>query len=270
MSLESMPLQQPEINYQAEQEFIQQSLRSLAAQLKIYRPEGYPSMGDRFRGNKHILVQSGRLELDAEGPWNAGQAMPTDEELEEIEQMGYATDRFGRPRHPWYSKMAADIAVGVVMGKGFFREWGPNYTADSIAMQAGHVLLVRRGDSGLWAATGGFRDLDKETGLWEESLEAAIRETSEEGNLDLSQHETPTQIFQGLIVDPRMTANAWPETTAYFFDLGDNPNLPPVNGGDDAEAAKWWPIEEARQTQLHGSHNLLIEMAWRQYCQNRS
>lgn len=269
MSLENTPSRRPETDYQARQEFMQGSLRALAAQLKSHRYPDYPTMGDRFRGNKHILVESGRLELDADGPWNTGQAMPTDEELAQIEQSGLPTDRFGRPKHPWYGKMATDIAVGLAMGKGFFREWGPNYTADPVIIQAGHVLLVRRGDNGLWTNPGGFRDRDEETGILEDSLEAAIREGGEEAGLDLT-GVIPVLIYEGPVADIRMTANAWPETAAYFFDLGDNPELPEVWGGDDADEARWWPIEETRQTLLHGSHNLLTELAWQRFCQNRA
>jgi ADP-ribose pyrophosphatase YjhB (NUDIX family) len=166
--------------------------------------------------------------------------------------------------------MIGDPDIGVVTGKGFFRKWGPNYTADSVIMQAGHVLLIKRGDSDLLAVTGGFRDFDDKTGALEDPLHAAIREPREESGADLSECRTPVQVYQGPVADIRMTANAWPETTAYLFDLGDDPNLPPVSGRDDAKEAYWRPIEEARRIQLHGSHNLLIELAWHRLCRNRA
>ena len=259
MFLENMQSKLPETDLADAETFMRQSLGLLAEQLKTHRHEGYPGLGNRFRGIKHTLTEAGRMELSADDPWNVGQILPTDEEIIDIADMGYRTDSQGRPKHPWYGKMAADVAIGVVMGKGFYRYWGPNYTADSVVIQNGHVLLIERRDSGLYAVTGGHRDPDETTGELEDSLHAGIREVGEEADLDLNGRGSPVQIHQGPVVDIRMTANAWPETTAFLFDLGDDPNLPPVKGGDDAKKAGWKPLEVARQLPMHGSHKLFIE-----------
>lgn len=260
MSSENLQSTQLKSDYRAEQEFMQQSLRALASQLKTYRHPGYPGLGSRFRGMQSILLESGHLELSVDDPWNVGQAVPTAEELDDIAELDCRTDNLGRPRHPWARSMAADVAVGVVMGKGFFRRWGPNHTADSIVVQAGHVALIDRKDTGQPALPGGFRNMDDKADL-EDSLPAAVRELEEETGFDLSDRASAKVIHHGPVADIRMTANAWPETTAIVFDLGDSSSLPLLDGDDDADHAYWKPLEEARRVQLYGSHNLLLEKA---------
>src|SRR5688572_17551426 len=51
----------------------------------------------------------------------------------------------GAPLHPWLTEMLADPGIGVVTGKHFYRNYGPNYTADPIVVRRDlaepHILL---------------------------------------------------------------------------------------------------------------------------------
>jgi ADP-ribose pyrophosphatase len=155
--------------------------------------------------------------------------------------------------------MIEDPKAGVLVGKGNYYHWGPNYTVDSIILHNGKVLLVQRGDNGMWALPAGFIDPG------EDVITAGIRETIEETGVDLRAANMPTLIFQGPIVDARMTANAWPETSCLVFALPHDVPQPEVKGMDDADDAKWVRIEDAEQTLLFGGHNFLLNKALEPY-----
>ncbi|MFC9431645.1 NUDIX domain-containing protein [Streptomyces sp. NPDC056987] len=107
------------------------------------------------------------------------------------------------------------------------------YTADVVLLAAGQVLLILRGwdpYEGCWALPGGHVDRG------ETSLEAAARELKEEtgigvGVADLRQvgaYDAPGRDPRGRYV-----------TVAYTATLASP--VPPA-AGDDATAARWWPL----------------------------
>ena len=131
-------------------------------------------------------------------------------------------------------------------------------TVDAVVRAGGHVLLVRRGRApgqGLWALPGGFLDPA------ESVLDACLRELVEETGLPLSRGQM-RQALRGVKVfdHPQRSQRGRIVTHAHFFDLGDT-SPPPVQGGDDAAAAKWVLIRElpAMESQLHDDHFHMLD-----------
>ncbi|MFB8247360.1 NUDIX domain-containing protein [Streptomyces sp. NPDC055952] len=108
------------------------------------------------------------------------------------------------------------------------------YTADVVLLAAGHVLLIERGwdpYEGCWALPGGHVDAG------ETSVVAAARELEEEAGIavavaDLRQvgaFDAPGRDPRGRYVSVAYTAT---------------PPAPVVpSAGDDATAARWWPLD---------------------------
>lgn len=118
-------------------------------------------------------------------------------------------------------------------------------TVDSVVVQSGHVLLIRRGDfpsKGSWALPGGF--LNQE----EKIRDACIRELVEETAVKI-----PAKVLSGSIVDydyfdhPDRDPRGRTITHAFYIKLRDDEKLPHVKGSDDAAKAKWIPLSD-----LHG------------------
>lgn len=133
------------------------------------------------------------------------------------------------------------------------------YTADAVVVQAGHILLVKRGGMpgyGLWALPGGF------VNKGEESRVAAIRELREETRLAVA-----APILNGSIrswrvfEDPFRSQRGRTITTAYKFELPDtnNDGLPKVKGSDDALKAVWVPISQLKREVMFEDHYDIIE-----------
>jgi bifunctional NMN adenylyltransferase/nudix hydrolase len=112
-------------------------------------------------------------------------------------------------------------------------------TVDALVVHSGHVLLVRRRSEpgrGLWALPGGFVNQD-------ERLEAAcIRELREETGLKL-----PEPVLRGSLKDqqvfdhPDRSLRGRTITHAFLFSFPVG-ELPRVKGGDDADKARWVPL----------------------------
>lgn len=117
-------------------------------------------------------------------------------------------------------------------------------TADAIVVQSGHVLLIRRRalpGKGLWALPGGFLNPS------ERVEDCALRELKEETRIDCplpvlrgsikSSHlfDTPGRSLRGRII-----------THAYLIELPPGP-LHKVKGSDDADKAKWVPLNVIKQ-----------------------
>ena len=270
MSLENLRQPSPETMVNTEA-FEHGSLLALREQLAEHRPERYPIISDRLHDASVYRV----MNKNPDAPWKVGQQIPALGEYEAIRALGLAIDDYERPVHPWLENMLKDPGIGAVTGKGMFYEWGPNHTADAVVIRGSNVLLVKRGDTGLWALPGGFIDKGRDTS----GVAAALRELNEETGVDLRYladappHDLcrPQSLYRGPVADIRMTANAWPETEAVMIDLGDTMLFSNVRGLDDAKEAAWVPLDIVRQptVQLYGSHKLLIELSWQQLCRRR-
>jgi len=238
--------------------FKEQSLALFASRICEQTFDGYPSFEQRLRNLGNQVIELG------EGSWQVSNDLPPSiEEQAVFEANGLKLDQLGRPLHPWFDDMLNDPDIGVLTGKGFYWRWGPNYTGDPVIIRRDlaepHVLLIERGDNTGWALPGGFIE-SGETGT-----EAALREAAQETHLDFRQLSVHSRlIYQGPVVDLRMTANAWPETTGVHIELPDKlaSGFKEMvwEGGDDARTAAWVPVGTLDEY-LFGSHLLLIQKA---------
>lgn len=130
-------------------------------------------------------------------------------------------------------------------------------TTDTVVVQSGHVLLVKRGampGKGLWALPGGFLDQG------ETLLNGAIRELKEETKI-----KVPVPVLKGSIKDsktfdhPNRSSRGRTITTAFYIDLGFDDKLPKVTGADDAEKARWVPFNEVDRTQMFEDHFAILD-----------
>ena len=129
-------------------------------------------------------------------------------------------------------------------------------TVDTVVVQSGHILLVKRGDmpgKGLWALPGGF--LNQE----ETMLDGAIRELKEETKI-----KVPVPVLKGSIKGsktfdaPNRSARGRTITQAFLIDLGVG-ELPKVKGSDDAEKAFWVPFKGVKQEKMFEDHFFIID-----------
>lgn len=120
-------------------------------------------------------------------------------------------------------------------------------TVDACVIQTGHILLIRRKSrpgKGLWALPGGFVNAN------ERLFDAAIRELKEETKI-----KVPDPILRSSMVFkedfdyPDRSLRGRTISKGFLFKLPDFVvdgaiNLPLVKGSDDAEKARWVPIDE--------------------------
>lgn len=139
---------------------------------------------------------------------------------------------------------------------------GSNYpitfvTVDGVVVQSGHLLLVRRRafpGKGLWALPGGFLDQN------ETVIEGVLRELYEETRLKVPKAVLRGSIKADKVFDhPNRSLRGRTVTHAHLIELNPGP-LPPVKGGDDADKAVWFPLEEvlAMESQLFEDHFSII------------
>lgn len=136
-------------------------------------------------------------------------------------------------------------------------------TVDNVVLQSGHILLVKRNampGKGLWALPGGFLDQS------ETMLEGAIRELIEETKIDL-----PKKILLGSVTDsktfdaPNRSTRGRTITQAFKIELADGPLIKvkkardPKDEVDDAEEAKWFPLNEVYQDQMFEDHYAILD-----------
>lgn len=237
------------------------------AQLQLLRGEleqgtypGYPPETERLvtcvkmlgrTATGELILPDGNWFLPSRFATHSDGLKPSELVSEALQRAGYELDSEGRPLHPWFRTMIEDPALGVLCGKGFFWSWGPNRTADSVVVHDGSILLVQRKDTGTWALPGGFIDGG------EHAAHAARREVREETGIDLDS-AWGIPFYKGPVVGRRMTAHAWPETTAFLFSVDERQQ---PRGGDDAAQAAWVPLEELNNMQLFGSHTFLARLA---------
>lgn len=155
-----------------------------------------------------------------------------------------------------------NIVADVLMTEEYKKAWAvapypPTFvTADAVVTVSGHVLLVKRGASpgkGLSALPGGFINPN------EMILDAALRELREETKL-----KVPPAVLKGSIVGqhvfdhPYRSSRGRTVTHAFHFDLGMQATLPKVKGSDDAEKAKWVPLNQVDPTRMFEDHYDII------------
>jgi ADP-ribose pyrophosphatase len=242
----------------------QAQLNLLRANLAQRTYHDYPSSANRLVAWLPELDQTadGRLEIP-DGPWTINEhpnrsdveTSPSKLEQQQLTQAGFQLDASGRPLHPWLTPMIEDPTIGVVNGKGAYWQWGPNYTADAAIMHNGLIRLIKRQDTGLWALPGGFVDSG------EEPLAAAIREAYEETGIVIPEHCRGVLAYQGPVVDLRVTANAWPETSLYAFRLSADEVETATNEAEVADAIWVPPLEALHREILFGSHRFLLQRA---------
>lgn len=136
-------------------------------------------------------------------------------------------------------------------------------TADSMVVQSGHVLLIRRKSfpgMGLLALPGGYKNPD------ETLYQTALRELREETKL-----KVPEKVLRGSMIhnqvfdDPHRSGRGQIVTQAYLFQLEDMEELPKVKGSDDAgsddaDKAFWMPLDELKEEDFFEDHYHLIQV----------
>jgi len=228
--------------------FKKRSLELLADQLAEHTYNGYPRSEERFFCEDPIKA---RELITEDGSWWTGKSLPDP-----------SICKF----HPWFDEMVTNKLIGAVAGLGTYYYLEENYTADPIVTRHDlgepHFLLVTRKDTGTLAFPGGFLNQNEHPYI------TAFRECTEESKLPL--HCLPyssRKVYAGVLADLRVTAHSWPYTHAYHFKLENEMaqylQVEPWQGDDDADKAGWYTLTEA-QSNLHGSHLLLAELALRE------
>lgn len=129
-------------------------------------------------------------------------------------------------------------------------------TTDSVVVQSGHVLMVRRGaqpGKGKLALPGGFLNQN------ETLLDGALRELREETGL-----KVPVPVLKGSLKkqhtfdNPHRSARGRTITTAFLFDLTPQTSLPKIRAGDDAEHAEWIPLSQIKASDCFEDHWAII------------
>ena len=131
-------------------------------------------------------------------------------------------------------------------------------TADSVVIQSGHVLMIRRRaepGKGLWALPGGYVNANTDRSV----EDAAIRELREETGIKvpapvLRGNIKRSKVFDAIDRSPRGRII----THAFHIELPDG-ELPKVKGQDDADKARWVPIADVRSEECFEDHYEIIQ-----------
>lgn len=130
-------------------------------------------------------------------------------------------------------------------------------TVDSVVVQSGHVLLVRRRSApgeGLWAIPGGYLNSGEtfENGM--------LRELREETKIKVPEPVLRGSIKGSHIFDaPNRSLRGRIVTRAYLIELPPG-ELPKVKGSDDAAKAKWIPLadfEKMEEDMFEDHHHIV-------------
>jgi bifunctional NMN adenylyltransferase/nudix hydrolase len=126
--------------------------------------------------------------------------------------------------------------------KGYEAAWGrgPHTTVDSAVIQAGHILLIKRGNDygrDLWAMPGGFVNRER-------LIHAAVRELREETRLKVPEKVLFGSLQASKVYDNPFRSNRSHIISHCFKFVLENvkAGLPEVKGSDDAKHAQWIPI----------------------------
>ena len=148
---------------------------------------------------------------------------------------------------------------------------GPNPTVDAIVVRDGReLLLIRRSPEapvapGAWALPGGFVATHAERGAeWRTGREtpedACIRQLREETAVTITfDRLRRVGVFEGGGRDPRDGPRSFSRSTAFLVELARD-EATTLAGGDDAEDARWFPLE-ALPTRLAFDHAAIIRAA---------
>lgn len=133
-------------------------------------------------------------------------------------------------------------------------------TVDSVVIQSGHVLLIKRRSipgKGLWALPGGYFDAVKDR----TPIDGIMRELKEETKIDV-----PEKVLRGSVrqilpfsAPDRSLLGRSITFAAHIVLAGGEWKLPKVKGEDDAEKAKWVPLSEVRRDMLFDDHFDIIQ-----------
>lgn len=141
-------------------------------------------------------------------------------------------------------------------------------TVDAVVIQAGHILLVRRGampGAGLWALPGGFVNAN------ERVFDAVIRELREETKIKVPEGKLRGCVKeQHYFDDPERSLRGRTVTFGFYFALDAVPEgLPKVKGSlqgnDDPECdvtkVKWVPLAEFKkmETMMFEDHYFIVQ-----------
>lgn len=161
-----------------------------------------------------------------------------------------------RLSHPYAELVADTKAVNA-----YQKQWGkgPFVSADAVAIQAGHVLLIERGSrpgQGRLALPGGFVEPN------EHLIDAAVRELREETRISDGRGEIPAGVLRSYIEDDKTLVFDQPNrderariiTHAYLFRLPERTALAKVHGSDDAAFAAWYPIGNLDPSTFYADH----------------
>jgi len=131
-------------------------------------------------------------------------------------------------------------------------------TTDAVLMQAGHVLLIRRGRNpgkGLLALPGGFIKQS------ETIYQSALRELREETGINMSKSAINSYLAGQQVFDhPSRDMRGRTITHAFYFRLEDGGPLLRVKANDDAAEAMWVPLSELPhlEDQFYSDHLHII------------
>ncbi len=131
-------------------------------------------------------------------------------------------------------------------------------TVDSVVVQSGHILLVKRKfepGKGLLALPGGYLKQN------ERIEDGALRELREETGIRVSTTMLKSHVKESKVFDyPGRSLKGRVITHAYYVKLPDSGDLPEVKGHDDAEKAFWLPLMDVskRENEFFEDHFAII------------
>lgn len=127
-------------------------------------------------------------------------------------------------------------------------------TADAVVTQGANILLIKRRSipgKGQWALPGGYINALSDKSV----LDASIRELREETKIKVSEQVLRRCIVNNKVFDhPERSPRGRIITHAFHYDLLPDREFPKVMGSDDAEKAKWFPLNTVTRDMMFEDH----------------